>query len=989
MNILIVDFDLFLLTGGGQTFYRNIINRNPHIQFYYFVKIESLNSPRLVNAHPISYRQKIFSRNLNPYLDKIALRWIWTFLEVNNIAANIAEQCPDIHFDIIEVPDYNQTGTLLRPALLNFKIKFNKIALSTHGNISTSIDLNWFDEDKINPKLDLPLTSLQEKMQYQAVDIRYGISKFYLDEWKQISNLSSYYLHPFSFLTIPLAKVANPSSNPPDLNFIGRLEKRKSPEVLAEIAWWLRRSSFNKANIIGSDCYSFNGESAKYYLQQMINHRSPEVNICPAMSQKQLADLFSTKSITFVPSRYDTLNLVALESLLSGCPTAIGTGAGVCRFLDESLPQVPYILIDLENIYASIDSIQSVLENYDRYRQNLVEALQNSNFATSGLTLEEIYQSPSDYDRVTVDELDKIYQQIMGYYNNSRIAIKSTIARFIKPLIPVELHDSFRIYRSKLNKSKFKSIARGIISNQRLSQLLAIPLLLKNQQDVLSLPEGTDAEIEYKVQSFSQLGNKFQINRVATWKELARLERLRGNDLVATTYELRIMRSQGKDIFHKLPLVLQTLNEKGYRKEAIVAETMYGNSSEQDRKKACKTILEEALERNRINHQADGQYEIFDDRRTLSNYKVSVIVSLYNAASKLPQFMTALRLQTLMQADLVEVILIDSGSPSDEYRVFQELVDDWAIPIVYARSEKRETIQSAWNRGISLARSPYLTFLGVDETILPTCLEILSAELDADPTLDWLQANSLMTNVDQHGTIVSDVMTYDRTDYQQDLVYLETCYLSWVGALYRRSIHDRFGYYDPSFTAAGDTEFKGRVLPFIKTKAIPQTLGLFWNYPEERTTQHPRAEIEDLRAWYLHRTIGGIEYAFNNHIKKREVSEAVQLFYLALNYRKSYVQHSSTDIEYAYNMASFLQHMKLDTPIVSHFQGLSQLLQEYRLLDCLPASHQAYNASKAIINVGNIEREHRQLNSDIVKPTYKIFNDNRYEQHSNFWNSLS
>ena len=983
MNVLIADFDLFYLTGGGQTFYRNVINKNPHIQFYYFIKSEKLSCARYPNTHPIAYKQKFIPRRFQPYIKEIPLRWFWIFIEANNMAFSVSEKFPDIKFDVIDVPDYKQVGTFLKSALTYFKINYDRIVLSMHGRISTSIQFNWFDEDRKNPSLDLPLTALQEQMQYKTVDIRYGISKFYLDEWKQISGLSSYYLNPFSFLTIPLPTSTNSSVNLPDINFIGRLEKRKSPEVFAEIAWWLKRSSFNKANIIGSDCYSFDGDSAKHYLQQMINHRLPEVNICPSLNQKQLTDLFATKSITFVPSRYDTLNLVALESILAGCPTAIGTGAGVCHFLQESLPQVPYISIDLKDIYASIDSIQSVLEDYDQYRQNLVEILQNSNFDTSGLTLEEIYRSPSNYDRSTSDELDRMYNQIMGYYHNSRIAIKSTIGRSIKPLIPVELHDSLRFYRSKFSQSKLKSIARGIISNQRFSQLLAIPLLLNNQQNVLDLPESTDAEIEYKVKSFSQLGNRFQINRVATWQELARLERLRGNDLVAITYELRIVRSQGKDIFNNLSSVIKTLNERGFGREAVVAEAMYGSKSEQESRETCKDILDESLERNRINHQDDGNYEIFDDRRTLSNYKISVIVSLYNAASKLPQFLTALKLQTLAQEGLVEVILVDSGSPSDEYGVFQELVNSLDMPIIYVRSAKRETIQSAWNRGISLSRSPYLTFLGVDETILPTCLEILSAELDGDPDLDWIQANSLVTSVDEHGTIVSDVMVYDRTDYQQDLVYLETCYLSWVGSLYRRSIHERFGYYDPSFTAAGDTEFKGRILPFIKTKAIPQTLGLFWNYPEERTTQHPRAEIEDLRAWYLHRTVGGIEYAFKN----REISEAQQLFYLALGYRKSYVQHSSTDVEYACNVAKFVQTRDLDSLVVEYFQGVNKLINEYRLLDCLPSYNKAYNALKVIVNVGNIEREHWQLTSSNVKSAYKVFNDNRYEQHSFFWNS--
>jgi glycosyltransferase involved in cell wall biosynthesis len=981
MNILIADFDLFHLTGGGQTFYRNIINKNPQLNFYYFVKSESLDSIRLPNAYPIVYRYNFLPRQFNPYTNKVALRWFWMFIEANNIVSSLAKKFPNTYFDVVEVPDYNQLGVFLRPALIHFKVKYDRIVLSMHGRISTSIQLNWFDEDRKNLSLDLPLTALQEQMQYKTVDIRYGISEFYLDEWKQISDIGSYYLNPFSFLTRPFSISTTPSVDLPDINFIGRLEKRKSPEVFAELAWWLKRSSFNKANIIGSDCYSFEGDSAKHYLQEMINHRSPEINICPSLNQKQLADLFSTRSITFVPSRYDTLNLVALESLLAGCPTAIGTGAGVCRFLKESLPQVPFIPIDIDNIYASISSIQLVLEDYDKYRQNLVEILKNSNFDTSGLTLEEIYKSPSNYDRSTSDDLDEIYNQIMGYYHNSRIAIKSTIGRLIKPVIPIELHDSLRFYRSKFSKSKLQAVARGIISNQRFSQSLAIPLLLKNQQSVFDLPENTDAEVEYKIKSFSRLGNRFQINRVATWKELARLERLSENDLVATTYELRIMRSQGKDIFNKLPSIIKSLNERGFEQEATVAEAMYGSKSEEQSREACKAILDEALERNRINHQDDGNYEIFDDRRIRSDYKISVIVSLYNAASKLPQFLTALKLQTLMQKGLVEVILVDSGSPTDEYRVFQELVDSLAMPIIYVRSAKRETIQSAWNRGISLSRSPYLTFLGVDETILPTCLEILSAELDGDPDLDWIQANSLVTSVDEHGTIVSDVMVYDRTDYQQDLVYLETCYLSWVGSLYRHSIHERFGYYDPSFTAAGDTEFKGRVLPFIKTKAIPRTLGLFWNYPEERTTQHPRAEIEDLRAWYLHRTVGGIEYAFKN----REISEAEQLFYLALGYRKSYVQHSSTDIEYAYNMAKFLQTRNLDPLVADLFQGVNKLMNEYRLLDCLPSSHKAYNALQVIVNVGNIEREHRQIASSIVKSAYKVFNDNRYEQHSYFW----
>ena len=224
------------------------------------------------------------------------------------------------------------------------------------------------------------------------------------------------------------------------------------------------------------------------------------------------------------------------------------------------------------------------------------------------------------------------------------------------------------------------------------------------------------------------------------------------------------------------------------------------------------------------------------------------------------------------------------------------------MPIVYARSAARETIQAAWNRGIKLSRAPYLTCLGADEGLHPDALRQLAAALDAEPAADWAIADSLVTTVDRDGVFNADVMPYDRRGYRQDLVYLETCYLSWVGGLYRRSIHDRFGWYDESFRAAGDTEFKCRILPHIRSVYVPRMLGVFNNYPEARTTQHPRAEIEDLRAWYLWRSAAGMHYAF----ARRPAADAVALLRDSLSYRKSYCAHLSTDFDLADALAEFL-----------------------------------------------------------------------------------
>ncbi len=468
------------------------------------------------------------------------------------------------------------------------------------------------------------------------------------------------------------------------------------------------------------------------------------------------------------------------------------------------------------------------------------------------------------------------------------------------------------------------------------------------------------------------------------WREISRLEELRGNDLVAATYKLRGLRLLDGDRFGDLPYVLRTLQDKGFIREAQVVEAMYGKTGQ--REELCYDFIEKARQDNLRNQEWD--YEIVDDRRDKSNYRVSVIVSLYNAADKLPLFLKTLQHQTLMQSGDGEIILVDSGSPGDEYEVFKQLAPNLNLPILYVRSQARETIQTAWNRGISLARSPYLSFLGVDETILPDALEILANELDKNAEIDWVIGHSLVTNVDKKGSWVNDIMPYDRTPYKQDLVYLETCYLSWVGALYRRSIHDRFGYYDGTFRGAGDTEFKSRILPFIKSKVIDRNLGVFWNYPDERTTQSPAAEIEDMRAWYVHRTLAGVRYAFAN----RSVEELEQLIYFCLGYRKSYCRHTSTDLEYAYNLSLYLKEVHPQSKALQYFKGIETLLKAYRSLDWMPKLSRFSPLGKVLETrnlAKQIEQEHLGSWNDQkslgIKPDYRIFNDNRHEQHAFLW----
>jgi glycosyltransferase involved in cell wall biosynthesis len=465
---------------------------------------------------------------------------------------------------------------------------------------------------------------------------------------------------------------------------------------------------------------------------------------------------------------------------------------------------------------------------------------------------------------------------------------------------------------------------------------------------------------------------------------MARLEHLRGNDLVATTYRLRAMRLAGCDRFRDLPWVVQTLVDHGYDREAETASAIFSDNAQ--REAHCQDLLERALNGHRTHGAQD--FEFVDDRRRSGGFRVSIVVSLYAAEDQLPLFLETIGLQTLVRNGQAELVLIDSGSPTDEYHVFRAWAERTGAPAVYARSAKRESIQSAWNRGIDLSRGEYLSFLGADEAILPQTLELLAGELDADRSVDWVQANGLVTNVDRRGHWVNDIMTYDRSGYDQPLVYLESCYLTYVGGLYRRRIHERLGYYDASFRAAGDTEFKHRILPFIKSRVVPATLGIFRNYPSGQTTSSPRAEIEDLRALYLHRTPAGVRYA----LRHADLHVAEDLLFSALRYRKSYCRHWSTDIEYAHNLADYLRVEHADASGNHLFDGVCKLLDTYRLLDWLPHIS-PHSLRKSLDEAGaiacEIAHQHRQLTAERLQPVYSVFNDNRHEQHNHVWRTAA
>lgn len=966
---MLIATDLYREIGGGQTVYKKIIESTPDVDFYYFREREPGDVPKPKNAFSIllSVRLKLRVLSAPPFP---AYRR-YQLEDADRFARAVAGQ----QFDIVDIPDYFSFGSYLRDAFDHHQVKVSRIVLAMHGNISVSLEMGWGSGgDNVLEQRML------ERDQFASADGAYAISPRYIREWQTVVNRPIRYINPLCFVDInpAISTQSKDENQKPGIFCIGRTERRKGNDLFVELVRWLNPAAYGQAAHIGDEMSAPWGVSTSHILWDIAKKRDIKLDFLPSLDRQGLTQLFRQRSVVILPVRYDTLNLVALEAIFQGCPVAISAAAGVCDYLDETFPGLPYIKIDFNNFYAAASRINDLLENYDAYRKQLEDYVSD---ALPGIKTQLNMRFVYGEVLGTASRAFDAPRPVIPYVEH-RQTLEARAGRMAEKMLPLK---TYRRLVSMVGSPK-AHVLRWLEKSEYVGDARFLATLF----DSRFVPDRLKRIAEHSEYSQARLGEKLgeiygnssnPLHRCNFWLDIARIERIRGNDLVAVTYELRALRLVGRDAFGALPRIIETLRKNRLDSEADAASAMY-----QDEKKAPARVyeyLKKAYQRNLA--KADLPLERLDDRRSGSP-TVAVIVSLYKAASKLNVFLTTLCEQTLAKKGKVEFIFVDSGSPDNEYEVLRNFLQTQPMNAVYARSAERETIQAAWNRGIALSKAPYLVFLGVDETLYPEALDTLAAELDSSPDVDWVMSNSLVTAVDAHGVYKNDVMTYDRTGATKDHVYLETCYLSWVGGMYRRSIHERFGYYDETFSAAGDTEFKNRILPQINVRFLPKTLGLFLNYPDERTTASPRAEIEDLRAWYAHRTAGGIRYAFET----RPVADAESLLAATFGYRKSYCGHLSSDIEYGAYLADYIGSRGAFSHRVA--EGLTQVLADMRGIEYTATPKGRVRSVRDLAKVwqdaSRIQSVHSTVAGAVATPCYKVFNDNRYEQHSWLWKTV-
>ena len=223
-------------------------------------------------------------------------------------------------------------------------------------------------------------------------------------------------------------------------------------------------------------------------------------------------------------------------------------------------------------------------------------------------------------------------------------------------------------------------------------------------------------------------------------------------------------------------------------------------------------------------HHARKSEAIPESTGADSGYLVSAIISTYNAERFLRNCLDDLVQQTI--ADKLEIIVVNSGSQENEEAIVRDYQQKYNN-IVYIKTEQREGIYTAWNRAVKAARGAFLTNANTDDRHRRDALEIMANTLQANPDLALVYGDQIRTEIPNdnfdhhHGTEI-----LRRPEYSRNRLLFGCC----VGSqpMWRRSLHEEFGFFDDTLTCAGDWDFWLRLSSKYEFKHIPVALGLYY-----------------------------------------------------------------------------------------------------------------------------------------------------------------
>jgi glycosyltransferase involved in cell wall biosynthesis len=218
---------------------------------------------------------------------------------------------------------------------------------------------------------------------------------------------------------------------------------------------------------------------------------------------------------------------------------------------------------------------------------------------------------------------------------------------------------------------------------------------------------------------------------------------------------------------------------------------------------------------------------------------VSMIVSLYDADEFIFDFMVDIVRQSIFPRS--EVIIINANSPGNEGPIIREYMKKYPN-IIYVELDEDPGLYAVWNMAIKMARADFITNANLDDRRNPVWLEEHVKVLQEKPFVDLVYSDFLVT-FQPNETFEQNSHQYVITpdDFSPNVMY--KC-ITGPQPTWRKSMHDRYGYFDETFVSGGDFEFFNRaVSKGSKFYKLPGQCGLYYYNPKGLSTDAAKRDL--------------------------------------------------------------------------------------------------------------------------------------------------
>lgn len=236
------------------------------------------------------------------------------------------------------------------------------------------------------------------------------------------------------------------------------------------------------------------------------------------------------------------------------------------------------------------------------------------------------------------------------------------------------------------------------------------------------------------------------------------------------------------------------------------------------------------------------------------HYKISSFCSFFKAEKYINGYIDDVLSQSIFKD--IEFIFLNCNSPENEEQYILPLTEKFKN-IKYYKLDKDPGLFQCWNYAIkNLCSANLISNWNADDRKSNNSFEILYKEFERNPDLDVVYGQTYISNMLNEKYIDNDFnQIYPCLPHSFDNLIKNNS--PHCMPLWKKSLHDKFGYFDEKYPVAadGDMWLKASV-GGAKIKMVNHPIGLYYMNPEGNSTKQNKLkeainEVHEMRRKYL------------------------------------------------------------------------------------------------------------------------------------------